>query len=156
MKKAVPPTTPTASRPTISTRETMTAMTVFFVRASIYFLLHQAPGFVGIQLVIIAFAEGDRCLEFGFGGGLISGLEPDSSELEMRPALDPFPPFERNRLFQIRFGVHRAAGPRAGGPALQRPDRVLAEHPRPRVGREQRRSFLEHPNGLGGFSGPDV
>src|SRR5689334_7999234 len=115
MKKAVPPTIDAASSPMISTTETTTAMTVFLVLASISrgapphspargHSFDQSSRFVGIYLVIIAFAQRDRRLEFGPGGRLVSRFQLDASELEMSPALDPFPAFECNRPCQIRFG----------------------------------------------------
>src|SRR5260221_1849245 len=128
-----------ARRPMISTMAITTEMTVFLVVASISRgapphtpaapLLHQSARFVGVQLVIIAFTECDGRLKFRFRGGGLSRLQHDPSELQMRAAVHPLPPFERKRALQVRLRVRGAAHPRAGRAAFVRPQRVLAEHP---------------------------
>src|ERR1051326_1172723 len=142
MKNAVPPTTAAASIPTMTTTATTTEMSVFRALASIS--LHQLAGFVGVQLIIIAFAESDGCPKLGLCRGAVSRFEQDPAEFQVRATVDPCAPLERKRASQVGLRIGGAPEPGARGAALERPQRILPEHARARVAGEQRRSLLEH------------
>src|SRR4051794_25200462 len=118
MKNAVPPTTASAMTQTRMTAAMRIEIQVFRLlaisrltypfdeaprsavrRASR--LLQKPPRLFGVRRVIIALAELRGRLKFLFGRRLVAGGQRQLSELEVRPAVDPRPPVEADRMLQI-------------------------------------------------------
>src|SRR5204862_6972627 len=84
-------------------------------------LLHETTRFVGGSRIAVALGERRRLLQFLARRRPIAALQRNLAELEVRPAVDPRPPFERERRPQVGVGVGRPSERGARGAAFVAP-----------------------------------
>src|SRR5882672_7486164 len=156
MKNAAPPTAATARMPTMITEAIRidTHVGSFLVLIPIYLRIlanrvHQAARLVGGAAVIIAVAQRDRGAQFFTGRRGFAGLLRELPKLEVRAAVHPLAPLGLKRFPQIRVGIGGPAQRAPRGAPLVVPERILAEHPLPRVRGETRKSLVECALGVG-------
>src|SRR5262252_8791009 len=111
-------------------------------------LLHQTTRFFRSSRIVVTFAERDGLLQIGSRRRLVAAIDRDASELEVGTGVHPLASRHGQCLPQIRFRLFRPAVPRARGPSLVVPERVLAEHAWARVAGKPREPFVEESLGL--------